>query len=121
MKEEPSDFYLYSDYMFAFLQEFIKIKGYANTTKVETVCDGGESALFKQLFKTWTVKDQTNGLGRTHAVGRVGMCITFGMFILLSFLSLNIAMSRNQNKMRKQRMRWAVFEKVKQKINFLNI
>ncbi|XP_056590774.1 advillin [Triplophysa dalaica] len=51
--------------------EFIKIKGYANTTKVETVCDGGESALFKQLFKTWTVKDQTNGLGRTHAVGRV--------------------------------------------------
>lgn len=107
--------------MFAFLQEFIKIKGYANTTKVETVCDGGESALFKQLFKTWTVKDQTNGLGRTHAVGRVGMCITFGMFILLSFLSLNIAMSRNQNKMRKQRMRWAVFEKVKQKINFLNI
>lgn len=68
---------MYSDDIFGFLQEFIKIKGYPHTTKVETVCDGGESALFKQLFKSWTVKEQTTGLGRTHAIGRVGMCITF--------------------------------------------
>ncbi|XP_073731888.1 advillin isoform X1 [Misgurnus anguillicaudatus] len=51
--------------------EFIKLKGYPHTTKVESVSDGGESALFKQLFKSWTVKEQTVGLGRTHAVGRV--------------------------------------------------
>uniref|UniRef100_A0A673HQ80 Gelsolin-like domain-containing protein n=1 Tax=Sinocyclocheilus rhinocerous TaxID=307959 RepID=A0A673HQ80_9TELE len=52
--------------------EFIKMKGYPLTTKVEAISDGGESALFKQLFKSWTVREQTAGLGRTHTVGRVG-------------------------------------------------
>uniref|UniRef100_A0A8C8IQZ8 HP domain-containing protein n=1 Tax=Oncorhynchus tshawytscha TaxID=74940 RepID=A0A8C8IQZ8_ONCTS len=33
--------------------------------------DGAESALFKQLFQSWSVKDQTVGLGKTHSVGRV--------------------------------------------------
>ncbi|XP_067287931.1 advillin [Pseudorasbora parva] len=51
--------------------EFIKLKGYPLSTKVESLSDGGESALFKQLFQRWTVRDQTTGLGRTHAVGRV--------------------------------------------------
>uniref|UniRef100_A0A9J7ZN84 HP domain-containing protein n=1 Tax=Cyprinus carpio carpio TaxID=630221 RepID=A0A9J7ZN84_CYPCA len=51
--------------------EFIKMKGYPLTTKVEAISDGGESALFKQLFKSWTVREQTAGLGRTHTVGRV--------------------------------------------------
>ena len=53
-------------------QEFIKLKGYSHTTNIETVNDGGESALFKQLFQSWRVKGQTVGLGRTHSVGRVG-------------------------------------------------
>ncbi|XP_051958019.1 advillin isoform X1 [Xyrauchen texanus] len=51
--------------------EFIKLKGYPLTTNVEIISDGGESALFKQLFKDWTVKDQTAGLGRIHTLGRV--------------------------------------------------
>ncbi|XP_026857817.2 advillin isoform X2 [Electrophorus electricus] len=51
--------------------EFIKLKGYAHTTNVQAMNDGGESALFKQLFQSWTVKDQTVGLGRTHTVGKV--------------------------------------------------
>ncbi|XP_026077821.1 advillin-like [Carassius auratus] len=51
--------------------EFIKLKGYPLTTKVEALSDGGESALFKQLFKSWTVREQTAGLGQTHTVGRV--------------------------------------------------
>uniref|UniRef100_A0A8C2F9F1 Advillin n=1 Tax=Cyprinus carpio TaxID=7962 RepID=A0A8C2F9F1_CYPCA len=51
--------------------EFIKMKGYPLTIKVEAISDGGESALFKQLFKSWTVREQTAGLGRTHTVGRV--------------------------------------------------
>lgn len=51
--------------------EFIKLKNYPLSTKVESNCDGGESALFKQLFKNWTVKDQTQGLGRTHTVGKI--------------------------------------------------
>uniref|UniRef100_A0A4W4FYP4 Gelsolin-like domain-containing protein n=1 Tax=Electrophorus electricus TaxID=8005 RepID=A0A4W4FYP4_ELEEL len=50
--------------------EFIKLKGYAHTTNVQAMNDGGESALFKQLFQSWTVKDQTVGLGRTHTVGK---------------------------------------------------
>ncbi|KAL2090564.1 hypothetical protein ACEWY4_012827 [Coilia grayii] len=51
--------------------EFIKLKGYPHTTNIETVNDGAESALFKQLFQSWRCKDQTVGLGKTHSVGRV--------------------------------------------------
>ncbi|CAB1315160.1 unnamed protein product [Coregonus sp. 'balchen'] len=50
---------------------FIKLKNYPITTNVETVNDGAESALFKQLFQSWSVKEQTVGLGKTHNVGRV--------------------------------------------------
>lgn len=51
--------------------EFIKLKGYPRTTNVETVNDEAESALFKQLFQKWTVKDQAAGLGKTYNVGKV--------------------------------------------------
>ncbi|XP_030274770.1 advillin [Sparus aurata] len=51
--------------------EFIKAKKYPITTNVETVNDGAESALFKQLFQRWTVKDQTQGLGKVHTRGKV--------------------------------------------------
>uniref|UniRef100_A0A8C4E9S3 HP domain-containing protein n=1 Tax=Dicentrarchus labrax TaxID=13489 RepID=A0A8C4E9S3_DICLA len=47
--------------------EFIKAKNYPITTNVETVNDGAESALFKQLFQSWTVKDQTQGLEKFDA------------------------------------------------------
>uniref|UniRef100_A0A4W5LS45 Advillin n=1 Tax=Hucho hucho TaxID=62062 RepID=A0A4W5LS45_9TELE len=53
--------------------EFIKLKNYSTTTNVETVNDGAESALFKQLFQSWSVKDQAVGLGKTHNVGRVAI------------------------------------------------
>ncbi|XP_042356291.1 advillin [Plectropomus leopardus] len=51
--------------------EFIKVKNYPITTNVETVNDGAESALFKQLFQRWTVKYQTQGLGKVHTRGKV--------------------------------------------------
>uniref|UniRef100_A0A8C9WVI1 Advillin n=1 Tax=Sander lucioperca TaxID=283035 RepID=A0A8C9WVI1_SANLU len=51
--------------------EFIKAKNYPITTNVETVNDGAESALFKQLFQRWTVKNQTQGLGNVHTRGKV--------------------------------------------------
>lgn len=51
--------------------EFIKTKNYPTTTNVETVNDGAESALFKQLFQRWTVKDQTQGLGKVNSRGKV--------------------------------------------------
>ncbi|XP_063329165.1 advillin isoform X1 [Pelmatolapia mariae] len=51
--------------------DFIKAKNYPITTNVETVNDGAESALFKQLFQRWTVKDQTQGLGKVSTKGRI--------------------------------------------------
>ncbi|XP_061584561.1 advillin [Cololabis saira] len=51
--------------------DFIKAKKYPFTTNVETVNDGAESALFKQLFQKWTVRDQTQGLGKVNTRGKV--------------------------------------------------
>ncbi|XP_011473740.1 advillin [Oryzias latipes] len=51
--------------------DFIKTKNYPFTTNVETVNDGAESAIFKQLFQRWTVKDQTQGLGKVNTKGKV--------------------------------------------------
>lgn len=51
--------------------EFIRLKKYPITTNIETVNDGAESGLFKQLFQSWNVKDQTVGLGNKHTVGKV--------------------------------------------------
>uniref|UniRef100_A0A8C2XVI5 HP domain-containing protein n=1 Tax=Capra hircus TaxID=9925 RepID=A0A8C2XVI5_CAPHI len=50
---------------------FIRMKGYPSSTNVETVNDGAESAMFKQLFQKWTVKEQTTGLGKTFSMGKV--------------------------------------------------
>ncbi|EHH66443.1 p92 [Macaca fascicularis] len=50
---------------------FIKMKGYPSSTNVETVNDGAESAMFKQLFQKWSVKDQTMGLGKTFSIGKI--------------------------------------------------
>ncbi|XP_035307695.1 advillin [Cricetulus griseus] len=51
--------------------EFIKMKGYPSSTNVETVNDGAESAMFKQLFLKWSVKEQTTGLGKTFSIGKI--------------------------------------------------
>lgn len=51
--------------------EFIKTKNYPPSTNVETVNDGAESALFKQLFQRWTVKNQTQGLGKVNTRGKI--------------------------------------------------
>lgn len=50
---------------------FIKAKNYPPSTNVVLLNDGAESAIFKQLFKKWTVKDQTQGLGKKHTVGKI--------------------------------------------------
>ncbi|KAL6086337.1 hypothetical protein STEG23_000135, partial [Scotinomys teguina] len=51
--------------------DFIKMKGYPGSTNVETVNDGAESAMFKQLFQKWSVKDQTTGLGKIFSIGKI--------------------------------------------------
>uniref|UniRef100_A0A673J1U7 Advillin-like n=1 Tax=Sinocyclocheilus rhinocerous TaxID=307959 RepID=A0A673J1U7_9TELE len=50
---------------------FIKAKNYPSDTKVEVMSEGGESAMFKHLFKSWKEKGQTQGLGKTHSVGKI--------------------------------------------------
>ncbi|XP_037535559.1 advillin [Nematolebias whitei] len=51
--------------------DFIKSKNYPMTTNVESVNDGAESAVFRQLFQKWTVKDQSQGLGKTNTRGKI--------------------------------------------------
>ncbi|KAL7989808.1 hypothetical protein Chor_012474 [Crotalus horridus] len=51
--------------------EFIRKKSYPPSTNVETVHDGAESAMFKQLFQNWKVQEQTVGLGIAHNAGRI--------------------------------------------------
>lgn len=55
------------------------MKGYPSSTNVETINDGAESAMFKQLFQKWSVKDQTSGLGKTFSIGKIGE-ISPGLF-----------------------------------------
>uniref|UniRef100_A0A673CIT0 Villin-like n=1 Tax=Sphaeramia orbicularis TaxID=375764 RepID=A0A673CIT0_9TELE len=50
---------------------FIKAKNYPTSTKVEVMAEGGESAMFKHLFKSWREKGQTQGLGTTYSVGKI--------------------------------------------------
>ncbi|MBN3299062.1 VILI protein, partial [Amia calva] len=50
---------------------FIKAKNYPSTTNVEVMAEDAESATFKQLFKSWTDKGQTQGMGKTYSVGKI--------------------------------------------------
>ncbi|KAL7865439.1 hypothetical protein SRHO_G00106860 [Serrasalmus rhombeus] len=52
-------------------EAYKKAKGYPPSVYVETVNDGSESSVFKQLFSKWTVKGQTVGLGTTHSPGKI--------------------------------------------------
>lgn len=55
-----------------FHQDYIKAKKYPPSTTVEVMAEGGESAVFKHLFKSWTDREQSQGLGTTHTVGKIG-------------------------------------------------
>ncbi|KAG7272468.1 hypothetical protein CRUP_009020, partial [Coryphaenoides rupestris] len=50
---------------------FIKAKNYPASTNVEVMSEGGESAIFKHLFKSWNEKNQTQGLGSTYSTGKI--------------------------------------------------
>lgn len=64
-------------------QGYMKAKSYPSSTSVEVMAEGGESAMFKQLFQSWREKGQTQGLGTTHTVGGIGTaaCIKAKHFI----------------------------------------
>ncbi|XP_040921286.1 villin-1 [Toxotes jaculatrix] len=50
---------------------YIKAKNYPSSTTVEVMTEGGESAMFKHLFKSWRDKGQTQGLGSTYSMGKI--------------------------------------------------
>uniref|UniRef100_A0A4W6DB86 Villin like n=1 Tax=Lates calcarifer TaxID=8187 RepID=A0A4W6DB86_LATCA len=50
---------------------YIKAKNYPSSTTVEVMTEGGESAMFKHLFKSWRDKGQTQGLGSTYSLGKI--------------------------------------------------
>uniref|UniRef100_A0A8C8I4D5 Villin-1 n=1 Tax=Oncorhynchus tshawytscha TaxID=74940 RepID=A0A8C8I4D5_ONCTS len=49
-------------------EAYKKAKGYPISTYIETVNDGAESAVFKQLFQRWTVKGQTVGMAKVEQI-----------------------------------------------------
>lgn len=55
-----------------FYQGYVKAKNYPSSTRVEVMTEGGESAMFKHLFQSWRDKGQTQGLGTTYSVGKIG-------------------------------------------------
>lgn len=52
-------------------QGFIKAKKYPSNTRVEVMSEGGESAMFKQLFQCWRDRSPT-GVGSAYNVGKLG-------------------------------------------------
>uniref|UniRef100_H2ZGB4 HP domain-containing protein n=1 Tax=Ciona savignyi TaxID=51511 RepID=H2ZGB4_CIOSA len=52
---------------------YVKAKGYSDHTQIETVPDGAESAMFKQLFKGWRSKNETVGRGSIYTKGKIGI------------------------------------------------
>lgn len=50
---------------------YIKAKGYPSSTQIETVNDGGESAMFKQLFRDWKEKNDVVGKRKLYTRGSI--------------------------------------------------
>lgn len=51
--------------------EFIKKMGYPKHTQVQILPESGETPLFKQFFKNWRDKDQTEGLGVAYIANSI--------------------------------------------------
>lgn len=51
--------------------EFIKKMGYPKQTQVQILPEMGETPLFKQFFKNWRDKDQTEGLGVAYIANSI--------------------------------------------------
>uniref|UniRef100_A0A8C3V6F5 Gelsolin n=1 Tax=Catharus ustulatus TaxID=91951 RepID=A0A8C3V6F5_CATUS len=51
--------------------EFIDKMGYPKHTQIQVLPESGETPLFKQFFKNWRDRDQTEGLGQPHVSGHV--------------------------------------------------
>ncbi|KAJ4925357.1 hypothetical protein JOQ06_018089 [Pogonophryne albipinna] len=50
---------------------YIKAKNYPSSTGVKVMTEGGESAMFKHMFKSWSDRGQTQGLGSAYRMGKI--------------------------------------------------
>uniref|UniRef100_A0A0B8RV41 Scinderin n=1 Tax=Philothamnus irregularis TaxID=1899461 RepID=A0A0B8RV41_9SAUR len=52
-------------------EEFVLQMNYPPNTQIQILPEGGETPIFKQFFKDWKDKDQSNGFGKVHVMERV--------------------------------------------------
>ncbi|KAF3836570.1 hypothetical protein F7725_029128 [Dissostichus mawsoni] len=49
----------------------VMAKNYPSSTSVKVMTEGGESAMFKHMFKSWSDRGQTQGLGSAYSMGKI--------------------------------------------------
>ncbi|XP_027788517.3 scinderin [Marmota flaviventris] len=52
-------------------EEFLEQMNYSTNTQIQVLPEGGETPIFKQFFKDWKDKDQSNGFGKVYVTERV--------------------------------------------------
>ncbi|KAM9308076.1 scinderin-like [Gastrophryne carolinensis] len=52
-------------------EDFIKKMNYSSTTQIMVLPEGGENPMFKQYFKDWQDKEQSQGFGKVAITGRI--------------------------------------------------
>ncbi|KAM4687602.1 scinderin [Discoglossus pictus] len=52
-------------------EDFIKQMNYPANTQIQVLPEGGETPIFKQFFKDWRDKDQSEGFGKVYVTERI--------------------------------------------------
>ncbi|NXK89677.1 ADSV protein, partial [Formicarius rufipectus] len=52
-------------------EQFIQQMNYPANTQIQVLPEGGETPIFKQFFKDWKDKDQSDGFGKVYVTERV--------------------------------------------------
>ncbi|KAJ8415954.1 hypothetical protein AAFF_G00405110 [Aldrovandia affinis] len=52
-------------------EDFIRQMGYPKNTQIQVLPEGGETPIFKQFFKGWKDKDQSEGFGKVYVTERI--------------------------------------------------
>uniref|UniRef100_A0A8C4MUF8 Scinderin n=1 Tax=Equus asinus asinus TaxID=83772 RepID=A0A8C4MUF8_EQUAS len=52
-------------------EEFLRQMNYSTNTQIQVLPEGGETPIFKQFFKDWRDKDQSDGFGKVYVTEKV--------------------------------------------------
>uniref|UniRef100_A0A8C7CRF9 Villin-like n=1 Tax=Oncorhynchus kisutch TaxID=8019 RepID=A0A8C7CRF9_ONCKI len=69
---------------------FIKAKNYSSSTNVEVMAEGGESAMFKHLFISWTEKGQTKANGDPNKITKIPNTYSHNYLLKLAMVFIQI-------------------------------